>query len=121
MFKLGGRRELPPLPPAVPIPDPPPLRATEETVQRGAVVFANTCAQCHGQLAIGGVKDLRQMTPETHAAFNDIVLKGLRKDKGMASFENLLTVAEVEAAHAYVISRAHEDWGRPAGEEGGPH
>jgi quinohemoprotein ethanol dehydrogenase len=121
VFKLGGKRKLPALPPATPVPDPPPLRATEAQVQRGAEVYARTCAQCHGQRASGGVKDLRQMTRETHAAFNDIVLKGLRANKGMASFANLLTVEEVEAAHAYVISRAHEDWGAAGAASGGPH
>ena len=73
-------------------------------------------------LAVGGVKDLRQMTRETHAQFNDIVLKGLRVQKGMASFAKLLSVEEVEAVHAYVISRAQEDWGGGAtGNTGGPH
>lgn len=115
VFKLGGKRKLPPLSPAPPLPDPPPLRASEETVRRGATVFANTCAQCHGQLAVGGVKDLRFMTRETHASFNDIVLKGLRVQKGMASFAGLITPEDTEAVHAYVISRAQEDWGRPDG------
>jgi quinohemoprotein ethanol dehydrogenase len=121
VFKLGGKVQLPPLAPAPPIPDPPPLRASEETVQKGAVVYARTCAQCHGQLAVGGVKDLRQMTRETHAQFNDIVLKGLRAQKGMASFANLLSADDVEAVHAYVISRAQEDWGRSSAGTGGPH
>ncbi len=121
VFKLGGNVQLPPLPPAPPIPDPPPLRASEETVQKGAAIFARTCAQCHGQLAVGGVKDLRQMTRETHAQFNDIVLKGLRVQKGMASFANLLSADDVEAVHAYVISRAQEDWGTSSGNKGGPH
>jgi quinohemoprotein ethanol dehydrogenase len=112
VFKLGGQARLPPLPDAAPIPDPPPLRATEDVVRRGAELFANTCAQCHGQLAVGGTKDLRHMAPETHAAFSDIVLKGLRADKGMASFAGLLKPDEVESIHAYVISRANEDWGR---------
>jgi quinohemoprotein ethanol dehydrogenase len=120
VFRLGANRRLPPLAPAPPIPDPPPLRATEETVQKGAVIYARTCAQCHGQLAVGGVKDLRQMTRETHAQFNDIVLKGTRVQKGMASFASLLSADEVEAVHAYLISRAQEDWGSP-GERGGPH
>jgi quinohemoprotein ethanol dehydrogenase len=111
VFRLGGTAQLRPLSEAPPIPDPPPLRATEDVVRRGAVLFANTCAQCHGQMAVGGVKDLRQMTREAHAAFNDIVLKGTRVDKGMASFANLLKPDEVEAIHAYVISRANEDWG----------
>ncbi len=121
VFRLGANRQLPPLAPAPPVPDPPPLRASEETVQRGAQVFANTCAQCHGQLAVGGVKDLRHMTRESHAQFNDIVLKGTLKDKGMASFASLLSAEEVEAVHAYVISRAQEDWGSGDGGGGGPH
>jgi quinohemoprotein ethanol dehydrogenase len=121
VFKLGGRKQLPPLQPAPPIPDPPPLRATEATVQRGGEIYARTCAQCHGQLAVGGVKDLRQMTRETHAEFNDIVLKGTRVQKGMASFASLLSAEEVEAVHAYLISRAQEDWGSSGGGGGGPH
>jgi quinohemoprotein ethanol dehydrogenase len=121
VFKLGGRRKLPPLGPAVPVPEPPPLRAPEATVQKGAEIFARTCAQCHGQLAVGGVKDLRQMTRETHAQFNDIVLKGTRVQKGMASFANLLSVEDTEAVHAYVIARANEDWGSSGSGTGGPH
>jgi quinohemoprotein ethanol dehydrogenase len=112
VFKLGGKVELPPLAPAQPVPDPPPLRATEDTVRRGAQLYSDTCSRCHGALAVGGVKDLRQMTRETHAEFNDIVLKGTRTQKGMASFASLLSAADSEAIHAYVISRAHEDWGR---------
>ncbi len=123
VFKLGGSKQLPPLPPAATIPEPPPLRASEETIRQGAEVFARTCAQCHGQLAIGGVKDLRFMDREAHAQFNDIVLKGTRVNKGMASFASLLNEQEVEAVHAYVISRAHEDWGTPAPDTpgAGPH
>lgn len=112
VFKLGGKATLPPLPDMPAIPDPPPLRASEDSIRKGAVLYANTCAQCHGQLAVGGVKDLRHMDRATHASFNDIVLKGLRQDKGMASFANLLSPEDVEAIHAYVLSRAHEDWGR---------
>src|SRR5690606_6633588 len=112
VFKLGGTAKLPPLPEAPPIPNPPPLRADEDTVRRGAELFAVNCAQCHGQLAVGGVKDLRHMNAETHATFDDIVLKGLRVEKGMASFANLLGIEDVQAIHAYVISRANEDWGQ---------
>jgi quinohemoprotein ethanol dehydrogenase len=121
VFKLGANKQLPPLPPAVPVPNPPPLRASEETVRKGGEVYARTCAQCHGQLAVGGVKDLRQMTPETHAQFNDIVLKGVRVQKGMASFANVVSAEEVEAVHAYLIARANEDWGSSGGGTGGPH
>ncbi|HWL63961.1 MAG TPA: PQQ-dependent dehydrogenase, methanol/ethanol family [Steroidobacteraceae bacterium] len=122
VFKLGGTTQLPPLPPAQPIPNPPPLRASEATVRKGGEVFARTCAQCHGQLAVGGLKDLRLMDQATHAQFNDIVLKGLRVQKGMASFADILSVEDVEAVHAYVISRANEDWGSGGSGDGtGPH
>ena len=63
-------------------------------------------------LAIGGVKDLRYMSAETHAAFDDIVLGGTLAGQGMASFADLLTKEDSAAVHAYLIARANEDWGR---------
>ena len=51
------------------------------------------------------------MSRETHAAFKDIVLGGVRKDKGMASFVDILSADDAEAIHAYLIARANEDWG----------
>ncbi len=61
---------------------------------------------------MAGVKDLRKMTRETHAKFNDIVLKGIYQEKGMASFADVLKPDEVDAIHGYLIARANEDWGR---------
>ena len=114
VFKLGGTAVLPPMKPEEEIPEPPPLRAAEAQVQKGAQLYASTCAICHGQQAVGGVKDLRRMTRESHAAFKDIVLGGLRKDKGMASFADILTPDDADAIHAYLIARANEDWGANA-------
>jgi quinohemoprotein ethanol dehydrogenase len=112
VFKLGGSRELPPLAASEPVEPPPLLRASEAQVQAGAQLYAQTCAVCHGQRAIGGVKDLRHMSAETHGKFDDIVLKGIYVDKGMASFADLLGKEEVDAIHAYLIARANEDWGQ---------
>ncbi|MCW2362478.1 MULTISPECIES: PQQ-dependent dehydrogenase, methanol/ethanol family [Sphingobium] len=120
VFKLGGTAQLPALQPAAKAPEPPPLRASEAQVARGAQLFAETCAVCHGQQAIGGVKDLRMMTRETHAKFNDIVLKGLYADKGMASFADLISAEDAEAIHGYLIARANEDWGGVSDGKG-PH
>ena len=114
VFRLGGTGQLPPLAAAEAIPNPPPLRASEAQVQRGAQLYAETCAVCHGQQAIGGIKDLRHMTPETHGKFKDIVLGGIYVDKGMASFADLLNEQQVEDIHAYLIARANEDWGEGA-------
>ncbi|MBT2133050.1 PQQ-dependent dehydrogenase, methanol/ethanol family [Croceibacterium sp. LX-88] len=112
VFKLGGTKQLPPLAATAAVPPPPPLRASEAQIQAGAQLFAQTCAVCHGQNAIGGVKDLRHMTADTHSKFNQIVLEGLYLDKGMASFADLLKKEDVEAIHNYLIARANEDWGR---------
>ncbi len=38
------------------------LRAPEAQVTRGRELYAQTCVRCHGENAIGGVKDLRWMT-----------------------------------------------------------
>jgi quinohemoprotein ethanol dehydrogenase len=51
------------------------------------------------------------MTADTHAKFNEIVLKGIYVDKGMASFADLLTAGQADDIHAYLIARANEDWG----------
>ena len=113
VFRLGGTAQLPPLPVGASAPpEPPPLRASEATVARGAQLFAQTCAVCHGQNAIGGVEDLRHMSAETHAAFNRIVLEGILLDRGMASFADILSTEDAEAIHGYLIARANEDWGR---------
>jgi quinohemoprotein ethanol dehydrogenase len=56
------------------------------------------------------VKDLRHMAPETHEAFLDIVLRGARARGGMASFADVLSPAEAEAIHHYLIARANTDW-----------
>ena len=102
--------------------EPPPLTASEATITRGAQLYAQTCQVCHGDQVIGGVKDLRKMTRETHGKFNDIVLKGIYADKGMASFADLLKPDEVDAIHGYIIARSNEDWGRARESTGdGPH
>jgi quinohemoprotein ethanol dehydrogenase len=121
VFKLGGNVQLPPIKPEAKVEEPPRSNASEATIAKGAQLFAQTCAVCHGQQAMGGVKDLRKMTRETHGKFNDIVLKGLYQDKGMASFADLLKQEDADAIHAYLIARAYEDWGGGASDGKGPH
>jgi len=112
VFKLGGTKTLPPLAKAEPIPQPPPLRASEADIQAGAQLFADTCSGCHGRQAVGGVKDLRHLDAGTHARFKDIVLGGLYTDKGMASFKDVLSDKQADQIQAYLIARANEDWGQ---------
>jgi quinohemoprotein ethanol dehydrogenase len=114
VFKLGGRAQLPPLPPAsmqVPELSPPPtLTGTPEQVALGEQLYGQNCALCHGVAARGGVKDLRHMSPQTHAAFLGIVLEGQRAANGMASFADVLSPQQAEEIHHYLISRARADW-----------
>ena len=112
VFKLDGDVQLPALAAREPITPPPALRASEEQIAQGARLYAETCAVCHGQNAVGGVADLRHMTPETRAQFNDIVLRGTLVDRGMASFADLLDQPKVDAIYGYLVARANEDWGR---------
>ena len=112
VFKLGGNVQLPPLAAREPVTPPPPVRASEAQIAAGARLYAETCAVCHGPNAVGGVADLRHMTPETRARFDDIVLRGTLVDKGMASFDDLLDQEQVDAIHGYLVARANEDWGR---------
>ena len=111
VFRLGGSAGLPAMaPPAPARQPPPPSTAAPEVIAAGARLYAQTCAACHGAEARGGVKDLRQMSPETRAAFLDIVLHGARAKSGMASFADILTPGYAQAIHAYLIARANEDW-----------
>jgi quinohemoprotein ethanol dehydrogenase len=110
-FKLGGKAQLPPLPDAPPLAPPPRVTASESVIRNGETLYSQHCVMCHGAQARGGLKDLRHMTPETRQQFYDIVLNGVRKDKGMIGFADKLTRADAEAINAYVTSRAVEDWG----------
>jgi quinohemoprotein ethanol dehydrogenase len=112
VFKLGGKATLPPLPPdEAPPPPAPYIRASEAVIQKGGALFAQNCALCHGQLARGGIKDLRRMSADTHAHFGDIVLGGARASQGMASFADVLSKDDADAIHNYLNARASEDWG----------
>jgi quinohemoprotein ethanol dehydrogenase len=114
VFKLGGTAKLPPMPKeSVEVPElapPPKLTASADVVVRGEQLYGQTCALCHGVAARGGVKDLRHMSPQTHADFLAIVLGGKRAANGMAGFADVLTQDQAEAIHQYLIARANQDW-----------
>lgn len=111
VFKLGGTAALPALEDKGPqLVRPQDTDATPAVIARGEQVYADYCAACHGESARGGIKDLRLMSPSTHKEFLDIVLRGTRKEKGMASFADLVSDKDARATHAYLIRRANEDW-----------
>ena len=111
-FKLGGKASLPPPAAALVMPRPPELKALPLTLEQGAALYGARCGNCHGFNVISGgtIPDLRYMTAETHGMFDDIVLGGSRAGNGMPGFANVLTEFDVNAVHAYIISRARETY-----------
>ncbi|MFV0276815.1 MAG: PQQ-dependent dehydrogenase, methanol/ethanol family, partial [Parahaliea sp.] len=111
VYKLGGQHQLPDsrLAPQV-LPDPPPLTADAETLDKGKRLYMNHCHFCHGDRVISAseISDLRYMHPGKHQIFNEIVLDGLFKNAGMVGFRDVLSASDASAIQAYIIKRAHE-------------
>jgi quinohemoprotein ethanol dehydrogenase len=105
-FKLDGG----------PVPKPAPVNAaaptevpradgTPEQVLRGGILYSRYCSRCH-VFGRGLLPDLRRMTPITHSLFKEIVLRGAFEAKGMARWDDVLTPADADAVHAYLIEQA---------------
>jgi quinohemoprotein ethanol dehydrogenase len=94
------------------MPEPPASTASAEDIAAGQGLYMGLCGNCHGFYAIsGGINpDLRYMSAETHGLFRDIVLGGIRRGLGMPAFNDVLSEADLEKIHAYVVSRARETY-----------
>ena len=107
-FKLGGSAT--PLPPArkpAAVPEPPAAEwYTDSAAARGAGLYAQRCARCHGgrgEAQLSAYPDLHRMPAAVHAAFDSIVLGGALAAGGMASFADVLAPADARALQAYFI------------------
>ena len=107
-FKLGGGPT--PLPPervAASTPEPPSRPGSSDALAaRGGALFGTQCAFCHGargEARLSAYPDLYRLPAETHAAFDSIVRGGKLAAAGMSSFADLLSEADVQAIHAYLI------------------
>jgi len=112
VFKLGGTKRLPPLAAELDYPELPPMpNVSEETIQLGLDKYHRYCAGCHGFSVVsnGTVPDLKYIHKVFHEQFKPIVLDGNFAGLGMAGFKDVLTDAEADAIHAYILHRAHED------------
>jgi len=112
-FKLGGTAPMPTNEPRDPrIPPPPALMASAGEVAEGKVLYNRYCFGCHGISAksSGVLPDLRQLSPERHAAFEDIVLTGILSGVGMPGFADDLTSEQAQRIRAYIVSAAHEGY-----------
>ena len=121
-FRLGGGA-VPlraPLPAPEPIPAPPSQTATAAEIARGAALFGANCGICHPNQTRSSSADLRRMSPATHAAFQDIVLGGMLKGRGMPAWNDVLTTADADAIHAFLIDSARQAYeAEKKGEAGG--
>src|SRR5258707_11942670 len=88
-----------------PLPEPPARPSDVKQIAAGEVLYNRFCSRCH-VMGRGNLPDLRRMQPGTHAIFNAIVLEGAYAPKGMARFDDVLSPADAEAIHAYLIDQA---------------
>ena len=109
-FKRGGKARLPErrlrAPGSVVAPA---STASPETVARGHSLYHQWCMFCHGiGVKSGGLlPDLRFASRATFASWQDIVISGVRAERGMPSFADSLSREDADAIRAYVISQAH--------------
>jgi quinohemoprotein ethanol dehydrogenase len=109
-FKLdGGPVPLPAKRPQEPFPPPPPGSASKAEIDHGEVKFVEQCSRCH-VFGPNVTPDLRKLSPELHASFNSIVLDGAFGARGMEKFGDLLSAADVNAIHAYLIEQQRQGY-----------
>src|SRR5260370_25965565 len=114
-LKLGG--PTPPLPPVraddgAP-PEPPARQGTAAQIAHGEVLYNRYCSRCH-VFGRSILPDLRRATPATHTLFKSIVLQGIYAQTGQARFDDVLSVADAESLHDYVIDQAWQLKNAPA-------
>jgi len=105
VFKLnGGAVPLPPKHERELQPLPAPTSTDPAVIARGMSLIAR-CAGCHGFRGIpNGYPDLWNLPAASHAAFQTIVFDGALSYAGMPSFKDALSVDDVKAIQAFIIS-----------------
>jgi quinohemoprotein ethanol dehydrogenase len=122
-FRLdGGVTPKPdPLPPPGPIPQPPEARGTPEVVAQGAELFARNCASCHLNVVPAPIPDLRRSGVIHDAnAFQNVVRGGALQPRGMPRFDDVLSVEEVDAILAHLVSIARQAFQQQGDTSGAP-
>ena len=111
VYKLGGNNKLPAMQAPQVLPELT-TRITEdsETLDRGRTLYTDYCSWCHGldTISSGVLADLRYLTKEKHAIFQNIVLEGAFQSIGMPRFDDELNEQDVQDIQAYIINQSHE-------------
>jgi quinohemoprotein ethanol dehydrogenase len=104
-FKLDGGAVPKPAPRAdAPFPAPPPPEGSAASIASGEVLYNRFCARCH-VFGDGMLPDLRRLSSATHQLFYEIVLNGAYGAKGMARWDDVLSRADAESIHAYLVDQ----------------
>ena len=104
----GGQVPTPAVMPAQPLlPLPPHSLFSVRALARGKRLFKENCQRCHHEGS--EYPNLFNLPMETHAIFNKIVLRGLFSYGGMARFDDILALNDVEAIHAWLIEGAYRE------------
>jgi quinohemoprotein ethanol dehydrogenase len=88
-----------------PFPEPPAREGTPDQLARGEVLYTRYCSRCHA-FGRGLLPDLRRLSPATHSLFYEIVLGGAYESKGMARWNDVLSRADAQAIHAFLVDQA---------------
>lgn len=107
VFKLGADNQLPDKNDLVlPLPDMTQIAVDEDRVKSGAGLYNQFCASCHGFNAVGGsvAPDLRYSGfTLAKAAFDQVLINGVLKDRGMVSFAPVMSESQVEDVRHYLV------------------
>ncbi len=111
VFTLGGEAELPePLTYTPRELNPPELLASQDVIDQGGELYSQHCSVCHG---IGGQQRGANfpnllVTPLLHSqqGFDQVVIDGVRTDKGMVSFANRMDAAGSDAIRWFLVDQA---------------
>jgi quinohemoprotein ethanol dehydrogenase len=109
-FKVEGAPEVPKPEQRVdePYRQPPVHEGTVAQTAAGMKLFNTWCARCHSLGTPGVTPDLSRLKDgiDNVAVFQAIVLKGAFLSRGMARFDDVLSGADTEALHAYLVDQA---------------
>jgi quinohemoprotein ethanol dehydrogenase len=122
VYKLGGTVTMPAMPARPqPVLNPPADFGTTAQLALGQEKYNQNCTICHeGGRQMGGFPDLRSSPYiNSDAAFKAVVYDGALTEAGMLAFKQALSVADVEAIRAHVVSLANVQKANPQRGPGG--
>ncbi len=121
VFRLDGDETPVPsaLPAVLPIPEPPAQAGTPQDIAAGAALFGRNCTGCHSNADRAPVPDLRKSGMIREAvAFQSVVRGGALEKRGMPSWDDLLTEAQVEQIRAHLVAVARDAYAKQQAGQG---